>query len=87
MEKFFLKKNSSTNVEEIYQDFFNVITPQNRYISEEIIEKLNSLSDKKITKIEFDSFINNLISDSYDEKQQVALKGVLELSAEVIKES
>lgn len=85
--KFFLKKNSSTNVEEIYQDFFNVITPQNRYISEEIIEKLNGLSDKKITKIEFDSFINNLILDSYDEKQQVALKGVLELSAEVIKES
>lgn len=85
--KFSLQQNSSTNVEEIYQDFFNVTTPQNRYVSEEIIGKMNDLSQKKINKNEFDLFINNLISDSYDEKQKEALQSVLELSAVVIQGS
>lgn len=51
--KFELHRNSTTNVEEIYQDFFDVTTPENRYISEEIVDKMNLLAEKRINESEF----------------------------------
>jgi predicted ATPase len=84
--KFELHQNSSTNVEEIYQDFFDITTPENRYISEAIIDKMNLLSEKRINEQDFKSFIEEIKNTSYDEKQKEALDGVIELSKEVIKE-
>lgn len=84
--KFELHQNTTTNVEEIYQDFFDVTTPENRYISEEIVDKMNLLSEKQINEQDFQSFIEEIKNNSYDEKQKQALDGVIELSKEVIKE-
>jgi predicted ATPase len=84
--KFKLHQNSATNVEEIYQDFFDVTTPENRYISEEIVDKMNLLSEKQINEQDFQSFIEEIKNSSYDEKQKEALDGVIELSKQVIKE-
>lgn len=84
--KFELHQNSTTNVEEIYQDFFDVTTPENRYISEEIVDKMNLLSEKKINEQDFQSFIEEIKNTSYDLKQKEALDGVIELSKEVVKE-
>lgn len=85
--KFELHQNSTTNVEEIYQDFFDITTPENRYISEEIVEKMNLLSDKAISEKQFQNFIEEIKNTSYDEKQKAALDGVIELSKEVIQET
>lgn len=84
--RFELHVNSATNVEEIYQDFFDITTPENRYISEEIIEKMNLLSAKEITQDDFEDFINTLKKNSYDDKQVEALDGVIQLGKEVLKE-
>ncbi len=83
---FNLHVNTSMNVEEIYQDFFDVTTPENRYISEEVINKLNLLSDKKMNENDFLDFINDLKDASYDEKQKQALDGIVDLSKEILKE-
>lgn len=84
--KFELHKNSSANVEEIYQDFFDVTTPENRYIAEEIVDKMNLLSEKQINEQDFENFIVDIKNTSYDIKQKEALDGVIELGKEVVKE-
>lgn len=84
--KFELHQNTTTNVEEIYQDFFDITTPENRYISEAIVEKMNLLSEKEIDEKQFEEFIQEIKDKSYDDKQKVALDGVLELGKEVVKE-
>lgn len=84
--KFELYQNHTSNVEEIYQDFFDVTTPENRYISEEIIDKMNLLSKKQINEQDFQNFIEEIKNNSYDKKQKEALDGVMKLSKEVIKE-
>lgn len=84
--KFELHHNTATNVEEIYQDFFGITTPENRYISEEIVEKMNALSEKLINEEQFQTFIEEIRSSSYDDKQKEALDGVIELSKEIVKE-
>ncbi|MCW3107824.1 MAG: protein putative AbiEii toxin, Type system [Segetibacter sp.] len=84
--KFELHQNPTTNVEEIYQDFFDITTPENRYISEEIVEKMNLLSEKEISEEQFQTYIEEIKSTSYDEKQKEALDGVIELSKEMVQE-
>ena len=84
--KFKLHENPTTNVEEIYQDFFNITTPENRFISEKIIEKMNLLSEQTISEQQFQNFIQEIKGNSYDNKQKDALDGVIELSKEVLQE-
>ena len=84
--KFELHQNPTTNVEEIYQDFFDITTPENRFISEEIVEKMNLLSEKEISEEQFQTYIEDIKSTSYDEKQKEALDGVIELSKEMAQE-
>lgn len=84
--KFELHQNPTTNVEEIYQDYFDITTPENRYISEDIIEKINLLSSKEINEKEFEDYIQGLKNSSYDDKQKDALSGILLLGKEVVNE-
>lgn len=84
--KFELHVNGTTNVEEIYEDFFDIITPENRYISEKIIDNVNLLSEKKITESDFEKIIGEMKESSYDDKQKSALEGIIQLGKEVSKE-
>lgn len=79
--KNFVKEDKDLkNVEEIYEEYFNVVTPQNRFISEHVIEEFNKLINKKINFSDFEIFINDLISNSFDDIQKEALNGILELA-------
>lgn len=80
---FFLTSNDGKNVEEIYEDYFDVTTPENRYLSEFVMEKFNLLAENKLRKTDFENMIHKLIEKSYDEKQQEALKGILELAQKI----
>lgn len=84
--KFELHQNTTTNVEEIYKDFFDITTPENRFVSEEIVEKMNMLSEKKIDENQFQKFIEEIKNSAYDEKQKTALDGIMELGREIVKE-
>ncbi len=80
---FFLTSNDGKNVEEIYEDYFDVTTPENRYLSEFVIEKFNLLAENKLRKSDFENLIHKLIDKSYDDEQQAALKGILELAQKI----
>lgn len=69
------------NVEEIYDNYFDVTTPENRFVSQFVIEKFNLLSENKLAYVDFKNLINELIDNSYDEEQKQALKGILQLAS------
>lgn len=79
-KNFIKQKNDLLNVEEIYEDYFEVTTPENRYVSETIIEEFNLLAEKRINFYEFKEFVEKLIENSYEVKQIEALKGILKLA-------
>lgn len=79
-KNFIKQKNDLLNVEEIYEDYFEVTTPENRYVSETIIEEFNLLAEKRIKYYEFKEFVEKLIDNSYEVKQIEALKGILKLA-------
>lgn len=77
---FVKQRNDLLNVEEIYEDYFDVTTPENRFVSEKIIEEFNLLAENKIKYFEFRNFVQELIRKSYEKKQIEALRGILELA-------
>jgi len=81
---FILELNEKINVEEIYQEYFDVTTPENRYLSENLIDKMNLLASKNIGLDEFSKEINNIQDNSYDEKQKKLLEEVLEMGKKII---
>jgi predicted ATPase len=80
---FFLVGNERKNVEEIYEEYFDVTTPENRFLSEFIMERLNLLAEKKINRADFENIVDRLLEKSYDDTQKEALKGILELSKKI----
>ncbi|MBJ2124320.1 AAA family ATPase [Flavobacterium sp. IB48] len=84
--EFILNKDEKVNVEEIYQEYFDITAPQNRYLSEYLVEKLNLLALKKIGIGQFRKEVLELIESSYDNEQKKALRQVLEMSDQILKE-
>lgn len=80
---FFLVDSDRKNVEEMYEDYFDVTTPENRFLSEFVMNKLNLLADNKMKRDDFENLINRLISKSYDTIQKEALEGILELAKKI----
>lgn len=80
---FFLLGNEKRNVEEIYEEYFDVTTPENRFLSELVMDKLNLLSENKIRRADFENLVHRLIGKSYDRRQIEALEGILELSKKI----
>lgn len=68
------------NVEQMYEEYFNVTTPENRFLSDFIVTKFNLLNSKRIKLEDFLSMIDNYIATSYDEKQKTALKNIQKLA-------
>lgn len=83
---FILHNDNTKNVEEIYEEFFNVTTPENRYLSEKVIEYLNQLSKKNISINTFKNEINELKDNSYDDKQKKVLDNIILMGEDIIKE-
>jgi predicted ATPase len=78
--EFYKQDKDLKNVEEIYEGYFDLSTPENRFLSQHIINKFNLLSERKLTYWDFENIINELIKNSFDEKQKDAFKGILELA-------
>lgn len=83
---FILNENEKINVEEIYQDYFDVTAPQNRYLSEHLVNRLNLLAAKQIGIDEFRAEIYELRDNSYDDEQKSTLNQILEMGEKILNE-
>lgn len=70
------QQNYSQNIEEIYFDFFNITTPENRFLSNILISKLNELAEKEINRDEFYVFLEKIKQSSYDPRQNELIRGI-----------
>lgn len=83
--EFVRKVQEPVNIEEAFLNYFHVTTPQNRYLSDWIIDQLNQLAEDKIHFKTFEDRINLIKGNSFDEKQKDVLDGVLEIASKIRK--
>lgn len=72
------------NVEELLFRFFDITTPQNRFLSDRVVRLLNTLAGKKITLSDFESAIKKIEESSYDPKQIEVLKAINVIAADIV---
>ncbi|MDF7812851.1 AAA family ATPase [Hymenobacter sp. YC55] len=78
-----LQDKRVVNLEETFYKFFDLATPQNRFLSDRLVRLLNVLNNGKMSFSEFDEEINRIERDSYDEKQKNVLKSVRRMARQV----
>lgn len=61
---------SPNSIEEILWRAFDVVTPANHFVSEEIVARISLFETREIEKREVLDFIDRLDSESFDEKQK-----------------
>ncbi len=79
-DNFILQNREPINVEEIYFKYFDVVTPQNRFLSQRIVEMLNALANEKMSIVEFDRIVADIKNNSYEEKQIGFLNSILQIA-------
>ncbi|MFA6071820.1 MAG: AAA family ATPase [Janthinobacterium sp.] len=72
------------NVEEIYQDYFDVTTPENRYLSQNIVDQMNQLAEGRMPLEQFEKNIHDFKRTSYSDKQKDVLDGIIEMGRKII---
>lgn len=80
---FVLQMKDPLNVEEILFRFFNVNTPQNRFLSERLVRYLNLLANNKISFESFKNEITKIESNSYDPKQINVLGSIIDIASQI----
>ncbi|MFL9844597.1 AAA family ATPase [Flavobacterium rhizosphaerae] len=83
-EMFELQKKEPLNIEEILFRYFNVATPENRFLSEHLIRYLNLLSNEKMDIENFEIIINRIIRDCFDENQKRVLEEIKAVGRQII---
>ncbi|WP_422350637.1 AAA family ATPase [Flagellimonas sp.] len=81
--QFELQRKEPLNVEELYYRFFDITTPENRFLSNRLVRLLNLLAEKKITLLQFTMELENIKETVYDKTQDEALSTVLKLAEEI----
>lgn len=76
--------NDTQNVEEIFQDFFGVTTPENRFLSQTIVNRMNQLAAGELDINLFRREINDFKYSSYSDEQKEVLDGILEMGQKII---
>jgi hypothetical protein len=71
--------NLSSSVEEILWKAFDVITPANHFVSEEIVDAVSKLEKGELGKREVLSLVDEMNSKSFDDKQQQFFGAVKQL--------
>ncbi|WP_448698135.1 AAA family ATPase [Mucilaginibacter sp. AW1-3] len=71
------------NVEEVYQELFDVTTPENRFLSQFVVKKMNQLADNQISIKAFEQLISDLNENAYDPRQKQVLDGVIVMAREI----
>lgn len=82
--QFIRRIKEPVNIEEAFIDYFNVLTPQNRYLSDLIIEMLNQLAESQINFNEISRQVSQLKAESFDEDQLKMLDGVIGIAQKII---
>lgn len=80
---FVLQIKEPLNMEEMYFRFFDITTPQNRFLSDRIVRLLNTLANDKISFQDFENAVKKIEVSSYDPQQIEVLKSVIELALEI----
>jgi len=80
---FVLQMKEPLNMEEMYFRFFDITTPQNRFLSDRIVRLLNTLANDKISLEEFENAVKKIEVSSYDPQQIEVLKSVIGLASEI----
>jgi len=80
---FVLQMKEPLNMEEMYFRFFDITTPQNRFLSDRIVRLLNTLANDKISLREFENAVMKIEVSSYDPQQIEVLKSVIGLASEI----
>lgn len=80
---FTLQKKEPLNVEEILFRYFDLNTPENRFLSDRIVRYLNLLSNNKINLESFHDVIDDIINNSYDKKQISVLEDIKNMGREI----
>nr|WP_249202325.1 AAA family ATPase [Gluconobacter kondonii] len=63
-------KNSPNSIEEILWRVFDVVTPANHFVSEQIIAAISRFEKRQIEKEEVLGLVNQLDNESFDQKQK-----------------
>ena len=82
VENNFRSMKHINNIEQMYEQYFNITTPENRFLSDFIVTKFNLLNSKKIRLNDFLSLLDSYILTSYDDKQKLALQNIQKLAKE-----
>ncbi|SDP85340.1 AAA family ATPase [Desulforhopalus singaporensis] len=80
-----LVREDSKNIEKIYYDIFNIITPENRFVSSLLTDYLNQLAEGIIDMQNFNVLLADIEKSIYDEKQNELIKGVNKIAERIIK--
>lgn len=73
----------SLNLEQMMYELFEVPTPENRFLSNLLVSKLNELGEGKLQLHQFEQEVNKLESLIYDERQKGMLESVRQLAQKV----
>ena len=80
----FTKQNvEQTNIEEIFYQLFDTVTPQNRYLSNFIVDLLNKLTTNEISFFDLETNIIKVYLSSYDDRQKILCSEILEIAKEI----
>ncbi len=82
--QFIKRSKEPVNIEEAFIDYFNVVTPQNRYLSNLVIEMLNKLAAGETNVDEIGAQIDRLKNESFEGEQLKMLDGVKEIAQKII---
>lgn len=81
---FTLQHQEPLNIEELYYRFFDISTPENRFLSNRLVRLLNLLAERKIELDTFNQEISRIRKMSYQEEQNEALSSVQSLAREIV---
>lgn len=81
---FKMQAKEPLNVEELLFRFFDITTPQNRFLSDRVVRLMNTLAGKKITLGDFESAITRIEESSYDPKQIDVLRAINKIAVNIV---
>jgi predicted ATPase len=80
---FILDNGSMKNVEVIYSELFDIITPGSRNLSNDCADILNKYSESKISFQNANAQLDSYIDKSFDETQKEFLEGIKKLISQI----
>ena len=81
---FSLQNTDPSNIEEIFYDFFDTTTPENRFLSQLLVKNLNLLAEKKMRLLDFKNLISVIQRTSADNRQLDMLEGINKIADRIV---